>query len=74
MLHTSKGRSRNASHHRHNKGLGLNTQRDFCKGQIAHYKIARHFRIVADWPMTITGKPQKFVVRDKMAEALAGSR
>lgn len=40
------------------------------KGQIAHFKIPRHFRIVNELPMTITGKPQKFVMRDKMMEML----
>ena len=44
--------------------------RDALKGQIAHFKIPRHFRIVDKLPMTITGKPQKFVMRDKMVEML----
>ena len=43
----------------------------FCKGQIAHYKVPRHVRIVAELPMTITGKPQKFVMRDQMVELLS---
>jgi len=37
--------------------------RDFCRGQIAHYKIPRHIRFVDAFPMTITGKVQKFVMR-----------
>jgi fatty-acyl-CoA synthase len=45
--------------------------RNYCRGQIAHYKIPRHFRVVQELPMTITGKPQKFVMRDQMVEALA---
>lgn len=45
--------------------------RDFCKGQIAHFKIPKHVRIVDELPMTITGKPQKFIMRDKMVEILA---
>ncbi len=44
--------------------------RDGLKGQIAHFKIPRHIRIVDDLPMTITGKPQKFVMRDKMMDML----
>ncbi len=44
--------------------------RDSLKGQIAHYKIPRHIRIVDEIPMTITGKPQKFVMRDRMVESL----
>ncbi len=39
-------------------------------GQIAHFKIPRHIRIVEELPMTITGKPQKFLMRDKMIELL----
>ena len=45
--------------------------RDFCRGQIAHYKVPRHVRFVDELPMTVTGKPQKFVMRDKMVEMLA---
>ena len=44
--------------------------RTFLKGQIAHFKVPRHFRIVDEIPMTITGKPQKFVMRDRMVELL----
>jgi fatty-acyl-CoA synthase len=39
--------------------------RDFCKGQIAHYKIPRYVRFVDAFPMTITGKVQKFIIRDE---------
>ena len=42
----------------------------FCTGQIAHYKIPKHIRVVAELPMTITGKPQKFVMRDRTMEDL----
>ena len=45
--------------------------RTFLEGQIAHFKIPRHVRIVDELPMTITGKPQKFVMRDRMIEMLA---
>ncbi|WP_179400733.1 AMP-binding protein [Burkholderia guangdongensis] len=44
--------------------------RDFCRGQIAHYKIPRYVRFVDDMPMTITGKVQKFAMRDRMIEEL----
>jgi len=43
---------------------------EFCQGQIAHYKIPKHIRIVEEIPMTVTGKPQKFVMRDRMMELL----
>lgn len=44
--------------------------RTFCKGQIAHYKIPRYIRFVDTFPMTVTGKIQKFVMRDTMAREL----
>jgi fatty-acyl-CoA synthase len=44
--------------------------RQFCQGQIAHYKIPRYIRLVAELPMTVTGKPQKFIMRDKMMAEL----
>jgi fatty-acyl-CoA synthase len=39
--------------------------KDFCKGQIAHYKIPRYIEFVPEFPMTITGKIQKFVMREQ---------
>ncbi|KPQ07076.1 MAG: fatty-acyl-CoA synthase [Rhodobacteraceae bacterium HLUCCA12] len=39
-----------------------------CAGQIAHFKIPRHILIVPELPVTVTGKPQKFAMRDKMIE------
>jgi fatty-acyl-CoA synthase len=42
----------------------------FCKDQIAHYKVPRHVRFVDEFPMTVTGKMQKFLMRAKMAEEL----
>ena len=39
--------------------------KEFCKGQIAHYKIPRYVEFVAEFPMTITGKVQKFVMREQ---------
>lgn len=44
--------------------------RAFCKGQIAHYKIPRYIRFVESFPMTVTGKIQKFVMREMMKEEL----
>jgi fatty-acyl-CoA synthase len=40
--------------------------RAFCKGQIAHYKVPRHIRFVSAFPMTVTGKIQKFKIREEM--------
>jgi len=42
----------------------------FCRGQIAHYKIPSHVEFVEDFPMTVTGKVQKFVMRERMAQRL----
>lgn len=44
--------------------------REFCRGQIAHYKVPRYVRFVPDLPMTVTGKAQKFKMRDTMIEEL----
>lgn len=45
--------------------------RAFCRGRIAHFKIPRHIRFVGSFPMTASGKVQKFVIRERMIEALA---
>ena len=44
--------------------------RDFCRGQIAHFKVPRHVRIVDAFPLTATGKAQKFEMRKAMIESL----
>jgi len=44
--------------------------RAFCQGVIAHYKIPRHILFVDGFPMTITGKIQKFVMRAETIEKL----
>lgn len=44
--------------------------REFCDGQIAHYKIPHYVRLVDEFPMTVTGKIKKFVMRDKLSEEL----
>ncbi|MCY1276453.1 3-[(3aS,4S,7aS)-7a-methyl-1,5-dioxo-octahydro-1H-inden-4-yl]propanoyl:CoA ligase [compost metagenome] len=44
--------------------------RTFCRDQIAHYKIPRYIRFVSEMPMTVTGKVQKFVMRDTMIHDL----
>jgi fatty-acyl-CoA synthase len=43
---------------------------NFCKGQIAHYKIPRYIKFVDAFPMTVTGKVQKFVMREEMIKEL----
>jgi fatty-acyl-CoA synthase len=44
--------------------------RDFCQGQIAHYKVPRYIRFVDAFPMTVTGKIQKFKIREAMKDEL----
>jgi fatty-acyl-CoA synthase len=43
-----------------------------CRGQIASFKIPRYWKLVDHLPMTITGKVQKFVMREMAAAQLAG--
>ncbi|CAD7838203.1 MAG: Long-chain-fatty-acid--CoA ligase (EC 6.2.1.3) [Olavius algarvensis Gamma 3 endosymbiont] len=40
------------------------------KDRIAHYKVPRYIRFKSSLPMTVTGKPQKFLMRDAMIEEL----
>jgi fatty-acyl-CoA synthase len=44
--------------------------RAFCQGQIAHYKVPRYVKFVDGFPMTVTGKIQKFLMREQMIEEL----
>jgi fatty-acyl-CoA synthase len=44
--------------------------RDFCRGQITHFKIPRHVRFVDEFPMTVTGKIRKIDMSAMMAEEL----
>jgi fatty-acyl-CoA synthase len=44
--------------------------KQYCEGKIAHFKIPTHVKFVTEYPMTITGKIQKFKMRELMAESL----
>ncbi len=44
--------------------------RDFCKDQIAHYKVPRYIKFVDAFPMTVTGKVQKFLMREQTTKEL----
>jgi len=44
--------------------------RDHCRGKIAHYKVPRHVAICASFPMTVTGKIQKYKLREMAIERL----
>jgi fatty-acyl-CoA synthase len=44
--------------------------RDYCRGKIAHYKIPRYVKFVDGFPMTVTGKVQKFLMREESVKEL----
>jgi fatty-acyl-CoA synthase len=44
--------------------------REFCRGRIAHYKVPRYVIVVDEFPMTVTGKIQKFRLREQAIEQL----
>ena len=44
--------------------------RDYCRGRIAHYKVPRYVIAVDEFPMTVTGKIQKFKLRDDAIDRL----
>lgn len=54
------------------KGVELTEEevKQFCKENIAHYKIPQYFRFVKEYPMTITGKIQKYKITEMMIEEL----
>jgi fatty-acyl-CoA synthase len=55
---------------RQDAALDEDAIRAYCRGQIAHYKIPRYIRFVSGFPMTVTGKIQKFAMRRQMAADL----
>ena len=48
--------------------------RRYCEGRIAHFKIPRYVKFVDEFPLTVTGKVQKFVMREAMAQELGLAR
>ena len=44
--------------------------REFCRGRIAHYKVPRYVVFVDEFPMTVTGKIQKFLLREQSMKLL----
>jgi fatty-acyl-CoA synthase len=57
-------------------GVGATAEefREFCRGQIATYKIPRYIRFTSEFPMTVTGKVQKFKMREMTVAELALAR
>ena len=50
--------------------LDADQLREFCHGKIAHYKIPRYVKLVDEFPMTVTGKVQKFKMREQAIDEL----
>ena len=50
--------------------LDADAIKDFCRGQIAHYKVPRYVKFTDEFPMTITGKIQKYLMREAAIEEL----
>jgi fatty-acyl-CoA synthase len=50
--------------------LTAESVREFCSGQLAHYKIPRYVHVVDDFPMTVTGKVRKVEMRERAVEIL----
>jgi len=50
--------------------MGADELRAFCEGQIAHYKIPRYVKFVDGFPMTVTGKIQKYLMREEARKEL----
>ena len=44
--------------------------REFCRGQIAHYKVPRYVRFMDSFPQTVTGKIQKYLLREQLQREL----
>jgi fatty-acyl-CoA synthase len=44
--------------------------REFCREQIAHYKVPRYVRFLESFPLTISGKVQKYLIREHMRSEL----
>lgn len=44
--------------------------KEYCSGQITHFKIPKYIKMVNEFPMTVTGKMQKFIMRDEFAKEL----
>ena len=44
--------------------------KEFCKGRIAHFKVPKYIKFVGDFPMTVTGKIQKYKMREESIKEL----
>ncbi len=55
---------------RHGAAVDEEAVREFCRGKIAHYKVPRYVKFVDSFPMTVTGKVQKFKMREQAIDEL----
>jgi fatty-acyl-CoA synthase len=55
---------------REGQTLTIEALREFCAGRIAHYKVPRYLQVTDDFPMTVTGKVQKYKMREQSIVAL----
>jgi fatty-acyl-CoA synthase len=55
---------------REGEAMTADEVREFCEGQIAHQKVPRYVEFVESFPMTVTGKAQKFLMRKTVEERL----
>jgi len=55
---------------REGASLSEDEVREFCRGQIAHYEIWRYIEFVSSLPTTVTGKIQKYLIRNRMKDEL----
>ena len=54
------------------EGAALTSEaiKEFCRGQITHFKIPQYIKLVDEYPMTVTGKIQKFLMREQYSVEL----
>lgn len=52
------------------QSMSAEALQQYCAGQITHYKVPKHIKLVHEFPMTVTGKLQKFIMRDEYATEL----
>lgn len=57
----------------HGESLSAQEVKDFCQGNIAHFKVPHYIRFVDEYPMTVTGKIQKFKMRETMEQDLSNA-
>jgi fatty-acyl-CoA synthase len=54
----------------HGRSLNAEEVRAYCKQSLAHYKVPRYIKFVSEFPATVSGKIQKFKMREQMCQEL----